>query len=212
MYIAFSTYKVGGFDVGRETLEKLIEELGNFKQLKLENIPDIDLYMDQVTTFIEDKLGYLKRDKKDRTITKTMINNYTKAGILMPPEKKKYSRQHMILIILIYYLKQILSIGDIQSLFSPIVDSIMSGQYDEENLNNIYKTFLKIEDSQVKTFVEDFESKIEKQNILDGGCDNSGENSGEKLDELIVIVIMLVVKANIEKRMAEKIIDNFFKK
>ncbi|MEY7999782.1 DUF1836 domain-containing protein [Clostridium sp. Mt-5] len=196
----------------KNTLEKLIEELQNFTQLKLENIPDIDLYMDQVTTFIEDKLGYLKRNKEDNTITKTMINNYTKAGILMPPKKKKYSKQHMILIILTYYLKQILSISDIQNLFSPIVNSIMSGEDHEESLNNVYRKFLKIENDQVESFVEDFENKIKEDNILD---ENSGIHTGdsqENLDELVVIVIMLVVKANIEKRMAEKIIDNFFKK
>ncbi|MHC6178580.1 DUF1836 domain-containing protein [Clostridium sp. JNZ X4-2] len=196
----------------KNTLEKLIEELQNFTQLKLENIPDIDLYMDQVTTFIEDKLGYLKRNKEDNTITKTMINNYTKAGILMPPKKKKYSRQHMILIILTYYLKQILSISDIQNLFSPIVNSIMSGEDHEESLNNVYRRFLKIENDQVESFVEDFENKIKEDNISD---ENSGIHNGdpqENLDELVVIVIMLVVKANIEKRMAEKIIDNFFKK
>lgn len=195
----------------KNTLEKLIKELQNFTQLKLENIPDIDLYMDQVTTFIEDKLGYLKRNKEDNTITKTMINNYTKAGILMPPKKKKYSKQHMILIILTYYLKQILSISDIQNLFSPIVNSIMSGEDHEESLNNVYRKFLKIENDQVESFVEDFENKIKEDNILD---ENSGIHTGdsqENLDELVVIVIMLVVKANIEKRMAEKIIDNFFK-
>jgi hypothetical protein len=196
--------------VEKDKLEKLIEEFQNFEQLKFENIPDIDLYMDQVTTFIEDKLGYLKRNKGDSTITKTMINNYTKAGILMPPKKKKYSRQHMVLIILTYYLKQILSISDIQSLFSPMVNSIMSGGSREESLSNVYKKFLKIEDNEVKAFVEDFRNKLNEQNILNSG-DNS-EDIEENLDELLVTVIMLVVKANIEKRMAEKIIDNFFKK
>ena len=192
----------------KNTLEELIEELENFTQLKFESIPDIDLYMDQVTTFIEDKLGYLKRNKKDRTITKTMINNYTKAGILMPPKKKKYSKQHMILIILIYYLKQILSISDIQSLFSPIVNSIMSGKSSGENLNDIYKTFLKIEDGEVKAFADSFKNNIEKKGILNENCDKSPE---ENLNDLIMIVIILIIKANIEKRMAEKIIDNFFK-
>ncbi|MCI1946054.1 DUF1836 domain-containing protein [Clostridium luticellarii] len=198
--------------MGKDKLEKLIEELQNFEQLKFESIPDIDLYMDQVTTFIEDKLGYLKRNKEDSTITKTMINNYTKAGILMPPKKKKYSRQHMVLIILTYYLKQILSISDIQSLFSPMVNSIMSGESREESLSNVYKKFLKIEDNEVKAFVEDFQNKLKEQNISNLNLENGSENLEENLDELLVMVIMLVVKANIEKRMAEKIIDNFFKK
>ncbi|WP_368488963.1 DUF1836 domain-containing protein [Clostridium sp. BJN0013] len=202
----------------KNALEKLIQEFGDFTQLKLENIPDIDLYMDQVTTLIEEKLGYLKRKEGESTLTKTMINNYTKSGILMPPKKKKYSKQHIILIVLTYYLKQILSIGDIQKLFSPIVTSIMKGKDCREELNGIYKSFLKVEESEIKNFIKDFEHKIGTENILKIEGNNeklSMENKTQLKEEqdiidLILIVIMLIVKANMEKRMAEKIIDNFF--
>lgn len=190
-------------------LKKIIEELSSFEQLKFSAIPDIDLYMDQVTTFIDEKLSYLKRNKEDSILTKTMINNYTKAGILMPPKKKKYSRQHMILIILTYYLKQVLSIGDIQNLFSPTVKAINSGESHEKMLEHMYNKFLEIEKNEVENFNKDF------QNILSEGMEdknNKIENSDEDMNELITIVIMLIVKANIQKRMAEKIIDEFFKK
>lgn len=187
-------------------LKKLVEQISSFKQLKLENIPDIDLYMDQVTTFIDEKLSYLKRNEKDSILTKTMINNYTKAGILMPPKKKKYSKQHMILIILTYYLKQVLSISDIEHLFSPVVESINLGKDHENDLQYIYNKFLDIEKNEVKNFNESFQDMLnikDKEKII--------ENSDEDLNKLIGIVIMLVVKANIQKRMAEKIIDEFFK-
>lgn len=190
-------------------LKKIIEELSSFEQLKFSAIPDIDLYMDQVTTFIDEKLSYLKRNKEDNILTKTMINNYTKAGILMPPKKKKYSRQHMILIILTYYLKQVLSIGDIQNLFSPIVKAINSGESHEKKLEYMYNKFLEIEKNEVEKFNKDFE------NILNEEVEeekNKNENSDEDINELITTVIMLIVKANIQKRMAEKIIDEFFKK
>lgn len=190
-------------------LKKIIEELSSFEQLKFSAIPDIDLYMDQVTTFIDEKLSYLKRNKEDNILTKTMINNYTKAGILMPPKKKKYSRQHMILIILTYYLKQVLSIGDIQNLFSPIVKAINSGESHEKELEYMYNKFLEIEKNEVEKFNKDFE------NILNEEVEeekNKNENSDEDINELITTVIMLIVKANIQKRMAEKIIDEFFKK
>lgn len=204
----------------KDKLEKLIQEFGNFTQLKLENIPDIDLYMDQVTTLIEEKLGHLKRTEGESTLTKTMINNYTKSGILMPPKKKKYSKQHIILIVLTYYLKQILSIGDIQKLFSPIVTSIIKGEDCREELNSIYKSFLKIEKSEIESFIKNFEHKIGLENILkiegnDGKAifENKFQPEGEKdIVDLIPVVIMLIVKANMEKRMAEKIIDNFFTK
>ncbi|AGY75820.1 DUF1836 domain-containing protein [Clostridium autoethanogenum] len=192
----------------KTTLDELTNQLGNFTQLKLESIPDIDLYMDQVTTFIEEKLGYLKRNKEDTAITKTMINNYTKAGILMPPKKKKYSKQHMILIILTYYLKQILSIGDIQSLFSSLAESIKEGEDHTKDLDKIYQDFLKIEKIQVEDFVKDFKSKITENDTFN--C--NGEELEQDENKLITVVVMLIVRANIEKKMAESIIDNFFGK
>lgn len=200
------------------TLDELAKKLGNFTQLKFESIPDIDLYMDQVTTFIEEKLGYLKRNEEDTAITKTMINNYTKAGILMPPKKKKYSRQHMILIILTYYLKQILSIGDIQSLFSSLVGSIKEGEDHKKDLYKIYEDFLKIEKNEVSSFIKDFKSKIinyDNFNDIEKEL-KKNENSlqptiEQDKNKLITVVVMLVIRANIEKKMAESIIDNFFK-
>lgn len=190
-----------------DELKKILKELSSFEQLKLYSIPDIDLYMDQVTTFVEDKLGYLKRNEDDNALTKTMINNYTKAGILMPPNKKKYSKQHMILIILTYYLKQILSINDIQRLFSPIVKSINSGENHDKDLENIYNDFLNIEKNEVDEFVNNFHSKLKSKYESENG-ENKDEDDG--INNLIVIVIMLIIKANTEKRMAEKIIDKFF--
>ncbi len=202
----------------KSTLDELVNKLGNFTQLKLESIPDIDLYMDQVTTFIEEKLGYLKRNKEDTAITKTMINNYTKAGILMPPKKKKYSKQHMILIILTYYLKQILSIGDIQNLFSSLVNSIKEGEDHTGDLDKIYEDFLSIEKDEVESFIKDFKCKITKNDNFDYNGEelekdeNSLQFAIEKdKNKLITVVVMLVVRANIEKKMAESIIDNFFK-
>ena len=57
----------------------------------------------------------------DKTLTKTMINNYTKNKILPPPEKKKYSKEHIIMLISIYYLKNIASISDIRKLLDPMM-------------------------------------------------------------------------------------------
>lgn len=124
------------------------------------------------------------------------------------------------MIVLTYYLKQILSIGDIQKLFSPIVTSIIKGEDCREELNGIYKSFLKIEKGEIESFIKNFQHETEIENILETEGNDEKVNSenkfqleGEKdIIYLILVVIMLVVKANIEKRMAEKIIDNFFTK
>ena len=85
-----------------------------------EDIPNIGLYMDQVTTLMDTRLASSKRYPDDKILTKTMINNYTKNKLLPPSNKKKYSREHIFLLIMIYYLKSILSISDIQSLLEPL--------------------------------------------------------------------------------------------
>lgn len=84
-----------------------------------EELPNIALYMDQVVSLIEETLNNLiplKDDKNDKFITKTMINNYVKHGILTPPINKKYNKTHLARLIVICILKQVYSINDINSL------------------------------------------------------------------------------------------------
>ena len=81
-------------------------------------LPDLDLYLDQVVNYIEKYLGQYTVNKEDKIITKTMINNYVKLGIMPAPEKKKYSREHIAYLIVICVLKQVYSISDIGKLIS----------------------------------------------------------------------------------------------
>ncbi|HKL80515.1 MAG TPA: DUF1836 domain-containing protein, partial [Mobilitalea sp.] len=103
-----------------EYIRGLIDNLKDVKYIMPDDIPNIDLYMDQVTTFMDKHLKSSKRYSEDKLLTKTMINNYTKNELLPPPNKKKYSKEHMFLLIFIYYFKNILSISDIQNIFNPL--------------------------------------------------------------------------------------------
>ena len=94
-----------------------MESLERIRYVNLDDIPNIDLYMDQVTTFMDNKLQSTTRNPgEDKILTKTMINNYAKNDLLPPPVKKKYSREHMMILIMIYYFKGVLSFSDIQEL------------------------------------------------------------------------------------------------
>ena len=84
-------------------LESILKSLDRIDYIRPEDIPGIDLYMDQVTTFMDSQLSSSRRYEDDKILTKTMINNYAKNHLLPPPEKKKYSREHMLLLIFIYY-------------------------------------------------------------------------------------------------------------
>ena len=105
----------------REALEKMIVELNLEEQISYDSIPNLDLYMDQVITLFEDKLSHTKRYEEDKLLTKTMINNYIKDRLLMPAVKKKYTKEHVVLMIILYELKQVLTIGDIKDLFSTMI-------------------------------------------------------------------------------------------
>ena len=80
-----------------DMLNSILNELSHLQYVHPGDIPNIDLYMDQVTTFMDEQLASTKRYKEDKILTKTMINNYTKNNLLPPPVKKKYSREHMLL-------------------------------------------------------------------------------------------------------------------
>ena len=85
-------------------------------------LPEIDLYLDQVVSYLEKYLEQYNVNKEDKIITKTMINNYVKLGIMPAPEKKKYSRQHIAYLIVICVLNQVYSISDIGKLISLTIE------------------------------------------------------------------------------------------
>lgn len=86
------------------------------------DIPDLDLYIDQILTLIEDKLENHKRYPKDKLLTKTMINNYSKAGVVQRIKGKKYSKKHIVEMLYVYHLKNTCSIQEIQSILKPIYE------------------------------------------------------------------------------------------
>lgn len=194
-----------------DSLTQLVDELFLSEQIEIGDIPNIDLYMEQVTSFMDDKLGSLKRNDKEKILTKTMINNYTKNGILMPPVNKKYSQSHMILMLLVYYLKQILSQDDIKKLLNPVLKDMTTTEDDVIPLEDIYSIFLDLKKFQFDSFQENI---IEKYKFIQNKTKDleDDEENTKEMAELFLVVIMLIAQANAQKRLAEKIIDNFFTK
>ena len=135
-------------------IHHIMERISEIGYVKPEDIPNIDLYMDQVTTFMEAQLAHSKRYKDDKILTKTMINNYAKNRLLPSPDKKKYSKEHMLLLIYIYYYKSILSIGDIQSLLEPLTERYFhnDGNF---NMQSIYEEVFSLERQEVEKMKQD---------------------------------------------------------
>ncbi len=185
-------------------IRALIESLNDVNYIKSDDIPNIDLYMDQVTTFMDEKLKSSKRHSDDKILTKTMINNYTKNKLIPPPNKKKYSKDHMVLLIYIYYFKNLLSINDIQSIFTPLIEKFYGGK-SEFNLEDIYRNVVKLEEEQTDNLVKDMIRKMKK---AEESYEDVKEPGDKEFLTLFSFISALSYDVYIRKQMIENIIDS----
>ncbi|MDY3871624.1 MAG: DUF1836 domain-containing protein [Roseburia lenta] len=186
----------------RKSLNLILKQFSELDYVHPEDIPNIDLYVDQVTTFIESQLSSLKRDEDEKILTKTMINNYTKNHVLPSPDKKKYSKDHVLTLILIYYLKSFLSIKDIQTLLEPITDKYF-GMESELSFYELYEELVALGNGQSKALIKDV---IAKYNATQNAFSDAPEEDQEFLRNF-GFICMLSFDVYIKKMMIETLID-----
>ncbi|SHI64889.1 protein of unknown function [Clostridium cavendishii DSM 21758] len=190
-----------------KNLDIFIDELKLDENITLSEIPEIDLYMDQVIQLFENKLSSSKRGDEDKILTKTMINNYAKGKLLMPIKNKKYTKEHIILMSLIYNLKGALSITDIKTLLSGVIENYENAEEKDINLNKIYKMYLASSSNNTEVFKENIKNEI---NIIEDKFKSSDEIFGE-YEKNLLLVCSLINMSNMYRKVAEKIIDNGIK-
>ncbi len=186
----------------REIID-LIRSVQAIDYIAPEDIPDIDLYMDQVTTFMDEHLKSSKRFDEDKILTKTMINNYTKNNLLPPSDKKKYSKEHMVLLIFIYYFKNFLSINDIKSILEPLSSSFFQSKGDF-NLNDIYQEIFDLQLETIDTQVRDLIRKLKKSG---GTFSEIAEEEERKKLTNFAFICMLSFDIWVKKTIIENMID-----
>ena len=189
------------------TLDELKKQLGEWLDLGYiapEDIPSIELYMDQVTTFMDRYLSKNKRTEEDKTLTKTMINNYTKNSLLPPPSKKRYSKEHIILLIYIYYFKNVVTINDIQVVLKPLIEKYYDNKDATHSLESIYNTLYELEKIQY----ENTEMSITKTlELIEQGFEDKDDEYLKKLTFLALLGYDIYLK----KKFMESIIDDMAK-
>ncbi|MFD1066395.1 DUF1836 domain-containing protein [Oceanobacillus locisalsi] len=180
-------------------IKKQLEGLHLENQLKLEEIPDLDLYMDQVIQLFENKYASSKRYEEDKVLTKTMINNYAKAKLFFPIENKKYSKDHLMLISMIYQMKSVLSIKDIGKTFAKANQRIAE---DDVDLEKFYANYMHLMDKNVAGF-EEYIDKQEK--IFETELDTDIVN--DTYLQQVLFITSLTGMSNFYRRAAEKLVD-----
>ena len=186
-----------------EIIDEIMSELDGFHCIETDDIPGIDLYMDQVTSFMNDHLKDTSRNPEtDKILTKTMINNYAKNHLLPSPEKKKYSKEHMIMLIFIYYFKGVLSLGDIRQILDPITNESFHTESDPD-LETIYKTVFSEEPEEIGNIKDDIAEQYKR---AQEHFSDFPEYKRDKL-QMFSLICMMSYDVYMKKLAIERILD-----
>ena len=183
-------------------IEEVFKRYTDGSYIKASMLPDLDLYVDQITTFLTRHLAKTIRFEDDKIMTKTMINNYTKNHLLPPPDKKKYSRDHILLMIFIYYFKNFLPISDIKTILGPLTDKYFHKNADL-NLEAIYTTLFSKED----TFVQEVLENVMKQFHMSSDLFPDAPKADQASLREFTFICMLSLDIYLKKQLIEAILD-----
>ncbi|CDD63509.1 putative uncharacterized protein [Firmicutes bacterium CAG:882] len=188
-----------------EFLADMLHKLAKLDYIRPGEIPNIDLYMDQVTTFMDSHLESTKRNEADKILTKTMINNYAKNNLLPPPVRKKYSHDHMITLMFIYYFKTLMSISDIQAILGPLTERFFDDK-GSISLEHIYKEIYQSERDRLPQITKDIISMYRK---ADSSFSDVENDEDREYLQTFSFICYLCFDMYIKKEMVENIIDEF---
>lgn len=192
-------------DDKKEFIEEVAGRIRSLDYIKIEDIPGIELYMDQVIKFMDDHFASLKRYEGDKMLTKTMINNYTKNKLLPSPEKKKYGKDHMLLLIFIYYFKNVLSIKDINSILTPLTENFFAECDKDFSLSDIYDEVFEV----CKGATTDISRSVLK--VFDRAKKSFEDEDDEKKKKYLnnfAFIASLCFDVHVKKTIVENMIDN----
>ena len=187
-----------------DMIKSILDNISAIDHIKTADIPNIELYMDQVTTFMDSQMASSKRYPDDKVLTKTMINNYAKNHLLPSPNKKKYSKEHVLMLIFIYYFKSFLSISDIQALLTPLADKYFQ-KNEGLNMEDLYNEVFGMEKEQVENLKKDL---MEKYDTASESFANADEKDREFLT-MFSFICLLSFDVYMKKQLIESIIDSF---
>lgn len=168
------------------------------------SVPDIDLYIDQMVSCLNSELSLYAKNGEG-PITKGIVSNYTKHKMIPGPEGKRYTKDHCIFMLLVYYLKGCFSMDQVQRLMKPILSNYDSAWDDNVDMQAYYKEILAAARKSEEDFSEQLQERIlaNKKFLADRGSDDD-------ISELILLITMLIMRSNEERYMAEKLLDEYF--
>ena len=131
-----------------------------------EELPDMDLYVDQVLTLVSRYLNLIPQDEKNPLITASSINNYVRLRVMPAPVRKRYGRRHLAYVLMICTLKQSMALTEIQKILPPDLD--------DEDTKQIYANFVGRINGAIQGFIDQVNAEAARE-LVEGneqGCTN----------------------------------------
>ena len=188
MGIAVIMEKTSDFYADAERLREFAREYRDFEATSWDSLPDIELYMEQITGYLNRQLRVQTRqDREDsQVLTSSMINNYVKSGLITRPIQKRYDREQLAQLYMLCSMKQILNIPDAAALIRYLTSK-------EHPISEVYDAFVS-----------------DQHDINEGVADVLEQVGGVKSEyDLLKIAVGLVLNAAAERLTAELFIGRF---
>ena len=173
----------------KEEVRRVAGEMTDAPQIAQGDIPDIEIYMDQLTTYLDKRLGFYNREEGTPFVTRSMVNNYSKAGLLPPTVAKRYSQVHIMILSLVCQLKRLFTIQDLGRLLASVSE-------EKEGAEGLYRQFLA---AQREAFAETPEMTERLLSALE---------DGEEAAAKAALVTQLAVRAQRDLLLAERVLDS----
>lgn len=184
--------------------EKLVQEYQKKGLADGKSIPDIDLYIDQMVSCLNTELSLYAEDGQG-PITKGMVSNYTKHRMIPGPDGKRYSKDHCIFMLLVYYLKGCFSMDQVQRLMKPILANYSSAWDDNVDMQAYYREIL----AAVRESEEGLGQRLQER-IVETKKFLADRGSDDDISELFLLITTLIMRSNEERYLAEKLLDEYF--
>lgn len=174
----------------------IVQKVLERSDMKSSDIPSLDLYIDQIITLLDTGLNNNKRNEKDKILTKTMVNNYSKQGVIKPIKGKKYSKEHIVQMLMVYSLKNTLSIEEIKRVLQPVY--LLSDE-NKIDLCQLYDRFIDLKTDKKQSMAKTIDTILNDEKLeLDTESDR------------LVAILCLCALSEFAKTVAQEIIDLYY--
>ncbi|AIY84286.1 hypothetical protein BH721_00160 [Clostridium baratii] len=189
--------------INSDYINELAEEMSKNSMISYDDLPKYDLFLSQVIDYLNDKFA-------DDKYTNNIVQNYIKSEVITKPEdgkKRGYTKLHLAQLVLLSYMRPILTTDEIKKVFSLAFNEINDRTDDIISWEDAYKLFAEMQKDSLETFLATSSDNEEKLDAIIDGLNLEG-NEEERI-RTFLLVVSLIAQASVIKKLVQKIVKEY---